>query len=156
MGLPHTVPHHLRGCVNLTASSEGWSPVHVINRKFPSNLSAFSSGRHLEPSGCSRRDGSLLLITPHARGTRQPSLPSPPTSPLPMPTPMPGDCSPQTSRILGNVEKERECAMGMGFGWFRRAALDPPDLQVLSDPSQAPHLCPKSGLSGGCSVSGLG
>ena len=27
----------------------------------------------------------------------------------------------------------------MGCGWFRRAALEPPDLQVLSDASQAPH-----------------
>lgn len=82
--------------------------------------------------------------------------PIPPTSPLPMPTPIPGGCSPQTSRILGNMEKERECARGMEFGWFRRAALEPPDLQVLSDLSQAPYLCPKSGLSGVCSVPGLG
>ena len=153
MDLPTTIPHHLRGCVNLTASSEGLSPVHVINRKFPSNLSVFSSGRCLEPSGCSRCDGSLLLITPHALSTRQPSPRFLPPCPCPCPSLCPEVVAPKPQGALGTW---RERARGMGFGWFRRAALEPPDLQVLSDASQAPHLCPESGLSGVCSVPGLG
>lgn len=97
--------------------------------------------------------GSLLLITPHAPGTRQPSPRFLSPRPCPCPSLCPELVAPKPRGALGTW---REHARGMGFGWFRRAALEPPDLQVLTDPSQASHHCPKSGLSGVCSVPGLG